>query len=313
MQNQPHCPISELPVSGCAHCRGDQSPGLVLGVHWQPRTGTGRLVGLGEYQGQPYGVIRSVRITGDSNTRCQVPECSRPTADAFVCHQCLDNLGVALADVPGLGEDLLVAIARQAHFEGSGGPGGPGGQPSMPYGVGPAEAWRALRKALSEAVTNLAGPHGLSAVSASDWLTRHLTAIAGHIEGGKLADAITSASARGRAVINSPAAKVYLGLCRKCQVAMHAESDAVAHRCAVCGEAYDVASQLTGLLEKVRGSLVSAPEMVKLQTVLQQRFTIHQVNGYVARKRLLPKGKKDDGTNLYLVGEFLDLLGTHHG
>ena len=307
MQNQ--CPISELPISGCAHCRGDKSPGLVLGIHSEPRRGTGRLVGLGEYQGQPYGVIRAVKIAGDSNTRCQVPECSRPTANAFVCHQCLDNLGVALADVPALAEDLLVAVARQSRFDDS---GGPGGESPLPYGRAAADAWADLRKALSVAVGKLGGLDSLSPVRASDWLLAHLVAISGHIEGGKLLDAITTASARGRAVINSPAPKVYLGLCRKCHTAMHAEADAVAHRCAVCGEGYDVASQLTGLLEKVRGSLVSTSELVKLQTVLQQRFTIHQVNGYVTRKRLLPKGRKEDGTQLYLVGEFLDLLQASH-
>ena len=297
---------------------------------------------LGEYQSRPWTTPRDVKVV-DSPNLCQVPGCTRPAGDAFVCAACLDDLEVALGNIPSLLEDLEVLFTRQHNLprpptmrtrpthtrwdnairerdaEGvhQGRMLAVEGFNRVPYMAKAGDVAQEVASAVTGAVLRLCqhrsvpepttDPAGLSR-----WLLANLVAVAQHQDGGAIVSEITHAAAKAMRTIDRPpdAERVYLGLCAECQAAMHANPERPDHRCTTCGTVYDVAECKEAITERVADQLMTTGQLAKLvgTSLVKGTLSRHAINRLVSQGRLTRAGAGKDGAALYRVADLLGII-----
>jgi hypothetical protein len=310
------CEHTDLLIDECAHCLGHHTiPAHVSafypGVGFDPDRAV-RVVPLPEYSGALYGTVRSVKVGADSKERCQVAGCLRPSPQAFVCGQCLDELEVALMNVPVVIEDLAIATTRQSRFSGPSSTHGRTEAP-LPYETRSADAWASLSNAVTSSARLLCEHRGLTmpsheAVSLSRWLLANLAAIGQDVAGGDIATEIIGNVAHGQRVIDRPEDRVYIGLCRLCQTPMHADLSAFTYRCSVCTSEYEIAATREALFARVRETIATVGEMVLLADYIGVKVKRSRVEKMVERGRLVRAGQRVDGVATYRLGDLLSLI-----
>lgn len=324
----PICPLTDLPrlICGCrdhAEWAFDdddltQAERDYLGSHPLPEAD--RVTWIvrpipADYESRPWSEPRDVKIV-DSQTLCRVPHCTKPSGDqSFCCTHCLDDLEVALGDVPALMEDLLVTLMRQdrmpptpnkqrrrsehtrwddelnSDVEDQGRLLAAKGYNRTLHNRQAGEVMSTLGNAVTTAVRALAEPLRITlpvmdAAAASRWLLTNLASVALSPAGPDIVADVVREHHRAMRVIDRPEERTYIGLCDKCHTAMHARPYDLTHRCA-CGEAYDIAERRQDQTDRVLESLFSLAEIADLSTrYLGGRLTIKQLEGWVRRGRL---------------------------
>lgn len=355
----PICPLTDLPRLLCG-CRDHaewafddddltQAERDYLGSHPMPETVRVRTIVRpipGEYGSRPWSEMRDVKIV-DSPVSCQVPHCDKPAGDAYVCAHCLDDLEVALGDVPALMEDLLVTLMRQdrmpptpnaqrqrrraehtkwddklnSDVEDQGRLLAAKGYNRTLHHAKAGEVMSTLSNAVTTAVRALAEPLRITlpvmdAAGASRWLLTNLASVALSPAGPDIVADVVREHHRAMRVIDRPEERTYIGLCDQCHAAMHARPYDLAHRCA-CGETYDIAARQQVIHTRLMGSLVSVEEILDLSTRAEtfgQRINRKTLESWIQRKRLRRVGSRrnrDSGkpaVALYRAGDVLNLV-----
>lgn len=332
----PLCDQSDLPRLLCSHCDGftmteaerayldgDVTIPVNAERHAHP-------VAMPEYQSRPWSEPRDVKVA-DGSVICSTPGCTRPSGDLFVCSYDMDDLEVALGNVPALLQDLEVMLTRQHRlprrdverkrvehtrwdsviathdFEGNdqGKLLANRGYNRVPYVPKAGDVAAELGTAVASAVKALCEHRDLAlpsvdTVGASRWLLVNLQAVALDPAGGDIVAEIRGAANKAMRTIDRPedAERVYIGICanEKCQAAMYADPERPEHRCTTCGEVYEVQERLEGIRERLLESLMSLNEIVARSEQDQKMFggklTRKQLDGWVRRRRLVQAGTK---------------------
>jgi hypothetical protein len=323
----PICELTEIPRLLCHHCEsftmtegerayltGRFGPGSWTAEQIRARGEYGHLVvDTTDYRhSKPWSEPMDVKVV-DSTVLCRVPGCTRPSGDAFVCPQCLDDLEVALADVPALMEDLTVLTMRQARFTRA-----QVGSDRTPLPYSPHAAARAaeLANALTTGIRMLCErvhqpyPDILNADEASRWLLSHLHSV-GQDEGGPdiTADILREVK-RARVAIDCPPEKLYIGICEECKTAMHATKDQPEHRCTTCGTTYVVAKLVLGIKQRFSQYLLTVGQLERLMnsTYAGLKVSRHRINRLASASRLPRRGVDRDGVALYRASDLLEIL-----
>lgn len=115
-RHEPICEFTDLPISMCAHCHGNNSEPEYLGIH-EFNDAINELmkpVTLTDYQHLPL-YATSPTVDPDTRTPCQATHCTGTCLLGYtLCPACIDQLEVDLANVPSILEDLAVTQRRQA-------------------------------------------------------------------------------------------------------------------------------------------------------------------------------------------------------
>lgn len=304
------CDHTDLLTRECAHCQGHHTIPQHVSAFYPGDRSYGQPVPIGEYSGAPFASVRSVKVGPDSKERCQVPGCARPSPQAFVCGQCLDELEVALLNIPALAEDLVIATTRQNRFSG---PSRGRTEVPLPYETRSAAAWASLSNAVMSSARIICEHRGLTmpsheAVSLSRWLLANLQAVGQDVAGGDIAAEIIGSVSNGQRVIDRPQDRVYIGLCAVCNTPMHADLSAFTHRCTVCTTEYDIAATREALFARVRETIATVGEMVALAEFVGVKVKRKTVEKMIERGRLTRAGQRVDGVATYRLGDLLCLI-----
>lgn len=222
-----------------------------------------------------------------SETTCR---CGRPTRDeAYVCDQCAHDLNAALGDVPWLEEELQTTITRTKGVDyRTKGTTRSSERPS-PVVWSASEASTHLKAVLvswvlfcaDEGVRNQS-PHqaipedNLTAISR--WLMWRVDGLTLLDIGPEAVDEITEAVKVCHRLIDSPAAKQYLGTCDECETGrLYARPGAALARCNLCGTTIDAERLRAKLLDDLDDRLCTAAEIARLSTYLGLKADREQV------------------------------------
>jgi hypothetical protein len=289
-----------------------------------------RVVPLPDYMGGGWVQPAETKIV-DSAQPCHVKGCTRAAGDAFVCPQCLDRLEVALGDIPGLLEDLLIMTTRQHKFR------APAvsraaktgtrwdamltahesaelvneGFTRAPYVSQAGDATRTLVAAVLSAYQVLGGTETpLDPATAS----RRLLSAIGKVPGSSLApsiiETVTKAHATAMRVIDRPDDAIYIGTCPDCKTPMHANPDNDTHTCTTCGNTHALAERQQAIRDRLTDAQLTLRQIADLSgPTLGVRITLGQLKNWANRDgKLAPATTDREGVKLYRVGDALDLL-----
>lgn len=311
MTNLPICERSEIPRLLCHCCDSftmtederDYLAGESRAEYWRPANPS-RPKGeyehlvkpLPEYRTVAWVEPRDVKVA-DSSVTCKA--CGRrPSGDAFVCNQCIDDLEVALGDTPALMEDLQVLAMRQVNFVGI---AAGADRTPLPVALDAAERAAELANAIATTIDMLCQHRGLSkpelrdADDGSRWLLTNIRAVALDVGGPDACNRIIREANQARHAIDRPEDRVYIGLCAKCKSPLHARPHKPEHRCTTCGETYEVGPLIEAQRVKVASALLTLSEIANLsEKFLGGKITVKQLEGLVRRKRLAPAGSRPD-------------------
>ena len=315
----PLCESTEIPRLLCDHCQSfTMTPSEVAYLNgWEvyaPATSapSARRV-IPEYSGGGFGIPGEVKVA-NTDIRCDAG-CGRTRDESvFVCAQCIENLEVALGDVPALLADLEVLAAKQARFSAS----GKGNDRSpLPFNPHAADRIAYLSNEVTSAVRMLCQSRGIrpqvtDAVSASRWLLRNVHAVALDQAGPDVTVGILREHRRAIFAIDRPPDRPYIGVCDLCQTPMHAKEGEPEFTCATCSATYVVAERKAKIDAKVQTALLSLREIADLSARhLGGKITLKQLEGLVRRRRLTAAGVRRDPdreTSLYRAADVVAIM-----
>lgn len=197
-----------------------------------------------------------------------------PVTDAFVCTPCADEYHGLLAEAPHIAAELAVEVAKLSRK---------GRQPSghvkrteqpLPYSPHASAALDRLRSELVSAVRIVAlgdaTAYPADTVPAmAEWLTRMEGAVMLRPEGGEIITGLAAAIRRGRAIIDTPPERRFVGDCPCGDAEDRSRLLAIVGReyvrCPRCGTTYRVAECIAQLEDAMRDRLVT-PKEVELVT-----------------------------------------------
>lgn len=317
--NLPICEHTDIPRLLCDHCQSftmtpDEVAYLKGEIHLVPRyVFVMQPAEIPEYRPALYGIPTEVKAA-NSDLKCAAG-CGRTRDESvFVCAQCIENLEVALGDVPVLLSDLEVLAAKQARFSAS---GKSNDRTPLPYTPYAADRIACLGNEITTAVRALCESRKIrplipDVASASRWLLRNVQSIARDQAGPDITVGIIREHHRAMLAIDRPPDRPYIGICDRCQTPMHAKEGSPEYRCGTCQTEYVVADQKTKIDTKVRTALLSLREIADLSARhFGGRITLKQLEGFVRRKRLTSAGVRRDPdreTQLYRAADVVAIM-----
>lgn len=254
---------------------------------------------------------------------CQ--HCTAP-ADAVLCHPCTDALTELLAHVPGILEELDVALTRQAKL-----------RPvrglaivdpvSMPYNVSAAEQARDVRSLLLPWVTRIREELGINVRpghTGTAALARGLQNYTGFIRrmdgaAGFLWD-LRAMVEDVRRVIDVRVEKVFVGTCRSvfnadgdrqpvCPEHLYAPSRNVEFTCGKCGTVHDVKSRQKQAIAASENRVLPPQMIARALTRNGEPLNVERLYNWSKRGLLKPAATDPTtGRKLYRVGDVLDVM-----
>lgn len=271
---------------------------------------------------------------------CPVGSCDRIMPGSLrICGACTAELHRELEAVPGLVEDLDIAISRQARISG-GSVGGHSVEKPLPWNERASEAADHLAvilqgwaRVLVASVQTLHGPVCASCThpsclyadlgreprrhpaSAAWWLHRHAGALIAHPAGPDAVEEILTAVRNARYATDSPPRDlIYAGPCNACDADLYARPDASRVACRWCrdeyGErlVYEVHARREWMLKALEDRHLTAPAIARALTSLLKPIKPALLHTWVAREKLWPSGLDDLGRMLFRVGDVIDLI-----
>lgn len=258
---------------------------------------------------------------------------------ARICGACSSELRRELEAVPGLVEDLDLAISRQTRLTG-GRVGGHSPEKPLAWNERASEAADHLAaillgwaRVLVASVNVLHGPtcggcahpscmyadlgrepHRHPAHVAA-WLHRHAGALIAHPAGPDAVEEILVAVRNARWATDSPPRDlVYAGPCNECDADLYARPDASRVACRWCRDedgdrlVYDVQDRRKWMQQALEDWELTAPAIARALTSLIRPIKPALLHTWVARGRLLPSGLDDRRRMLFRVGDVIDLM-----
>lgn len=212
-----------------------------------------------------------------------------PVTDTFVCTPCADEYHGLLAEAPHIAAELAVEVAKLSRK---------GRQPSghvkrteqpLPYSPHASAALDRLRSELVSAVRIVAlgdaSAYPADTVPAmAEWLTRMEAAVMLRPEGGEIVTGLAAAIRRGRAIIDTPPERRFVGDCPCGDAEDRSRLLAVVGReyvrCPRCGTTYRVAECIAQLEDAMRDRLVTPKEV---EMVTSGRIKWARVRQWISR------------------------------
>jgi hypothetical protein len=258
---------------------------------------------------------------------------------ARICGACTAELDRELAAVPGLAEDLDLAITRQTRM-GGGSVGGHSDERPLPWHERASEAATVLQvtllgwaRVLNDTVRPLQGPvccscqhptclyadlgrepHHQPARTAA-WLRRHTGALIRHPAGPDAVDEILAAARNARWAVDAPPRDlIYAGPCNGCEGDLYARPGASRVACRWCRDeeggrlTYEVAARRQWMLDALEDLELTAPAIARALSSLKRPIKPALLHTWVARGRLVPAGADEAGRQLFHVRDVLDLV-----
>ena len=248
----------------------------------------------------------------------------QPQHNGHLCTPCATLLHHNLAAAPGMAQELLVELTRQARKAAgpSGRGGGDGGQP-LPFDVTASVCLDRLRQALVEgvAIVTYGEPVDLDGVDVprlAGWLLARFGELQIRAAVGEFALTLDAALKRAGRAIDTPPERVYIGDCTCSRpgqdpvrlLAVRSAPDEQGrreerwHQCPRCGTRFGVEDKLAELEERCRDQLLTAKEAALLAGVKPRL-----VRSWAERGRLQGRGVNRDGVAVYRFGDVLGLRG----
>ncbi|MER6942507.1 hypothetical protein ABT294_00665 [Nonomuraea sp. NPDC000554] len=271
---------------------------------------------------------------------CPVAICDRiMPGSARICGACTAELHRELEAVPGLAEDLDLAISRQTRLT-SGSVGGRSPEKPLPWNERASEAADHLAaillgwaRVLVASVHVLHGPtcgtcshpscmyvdlgrephHHPAHVAA--WLHRHAGALIAHPAGPDAVEEILTAARNARYATDTPPRDlIYAGACDVCDADLYARPDAARVTCRWCRDedgdrlVYEVQGRRDWMLQALEERELPAPAIARALTSLIRPIKPALLHTWVARRKLQPSGLDDLDRMLFRVGDVIDLM-----
>lgn len=260
-------------------------------------------------------------------TVCAVTGCDNPSDGWFVCRACGADLDHDLSELcDWLLEDLDLVITGQTRYTTQ---SGKSSETPMMFNVKAAEVRGSIVIALDQSAATIAESNGwtrdyATAQGCAAWLSRSISAIRLHPEGGDIIDSLSGWVRDALLVVDRPAQRNYLGDCSaelegvKCMTGrVYARSNQSEARCDVCGSTYDADFRRSALLDELADRLCGAAEIAKLSTYLgvtadriQIRKRINQWHkrGQLERRNAETNAAGEDIPAVFKFGDALDLI-----
>ncbi|MET9339258.1 hypothetical protein [Nonomuraea sp. NPDC003804] len=271
---------------------------------------------------------------------CPVAICDRIMPGSLkICGACSSELRRELAAVPGLFEDLDLAISRQTRLTG-GSVGGRSTEKPLPWNERASDAAEHLSvlllgwaRVLVASVQVLQGPTCGTCTHPSclyaelgrephhhpahvaPWLHRHAGALIAHPAGPDAVEEILTAVRNARRATDTPPRDlVYAGPCDGCDGGLYAKPGAATTTCRWCVDdedkplRYEVAARRKWMLNSMNDLELPAPVIARALTSLVRPIKPALIHTWVSRKRLTPAGLDRHDRMLFRVGDVVDLM-----
>lgn len=243
---------------------------------------------------------------------CVVGSCARPVTGRL-CGEHLADVVRGLRAVGWLTDELTLTATRQVRGSGGGDPGG-----EAPRGL--VFAWNSsdlawvLTNTLQVWVVELAGQPldpRIHAVGQNRELAGYLLAsrnrMRTHAKAEQLHDEITWCIRQVKTAIFGPGPLTSLGPCEECEHALRSTALQKVMSCPRCGREYNVIERRRLLLDRARGTLLTAAELSRVMPELLgdqlRELKVDRIYKWASRGRLSQRpGRR------YSVGDVLELL-----
>lgn len=263
--------------------------------------------------------------------------CTRPVADqAYLCAACSDELEQAVAEIPGLWDELQTTITRQAKT--GGGVGSRSAEKPVPFHVEASAAAGVVADTVGAWAREFTdrpviGPtcpdrcaHGsctairvLRQPAGVPGMAWRLLAAVGRIRHDRQAaaahDELVHCQKLIRWTIDRAPDRWYAGRCglpddkEQCPGELYAVAGAKYVRCPVCGTDYYVADRRAWLLAAAQDALLTAAELSRaLPNLLDQQLSPGTIRSWASRGQLAAHATDREGRPLYRVGDVVDLV-----
>lgn len=216
----------------------------------------------------------------------------RPTVDAFVCTDCLDQLHGDLVAIPGEEVDLIVELTNQSRKGGSQGMAR-SAETRLPFSPMASALLGELRSELVGACRMVAldDPTRLPAdtiTAMAGWLDHHIQSVGQREGGGEFCNALGRLRRRIRVVVDSPPERVYIGDCPVCMdndvcSPMYAPRGEITFSCRQCRTDHNIADAMASLEEYLRDYRLTAAEV---ELVTGKRVKADRVQKWAVRGRI---------------------------
>jgi hypothetical protein len=251
---------------------------------------------------------------------CDIPDCGRPTTNAFVCDPCADGFANDLkALIDWLDDDLETCISGAKGVRYSNGAPRGGGDPGLRVNWRATELYRQLQRALCDAVdhcieakvrhvaTTDTDPSRTITAMAS-WLCWRIDGLALDPAGPRHVAAIGGLVDKAKAVAAwEPPERRFLGPCEICgQGHVYAEDEALEAICDRCETAFAADLRRVDMLKTMDQMLFDAAEIANLSTYLGLRKDREKVRKQVNlwHHRGIIEAKSGDGEeSKFLLGD----------
>lgn len=241
-------------------------------------------------------------MTHHRNAPASCGVCAAPTRDALhLCVGCLDQLHGTLHQIPETLAELWtesVRLSRHTRPQNR----QRATETALPYRGDAADTHRALRRTLHD-TAHLASPRPIPAITPAYTLTAvidaHLDRLALHPDAPRHHAELTHLNRRGRAIIDNPPERRYIGECH-CGTRLHADLDWATVTCHHCGDVWDVTQRHAQTLDDCRDVLLTLTEIATLLPA-----PLRRVQAWAERGRITPAGTTTTGARLYRFGDAL--------
>lgn len=234
-------------------------------------------------------------------------------ADRYVCDHCTGRLRGLLTDLPGLADDLQVALVGTVRFTQQRGG-------DTIDALGPSDAAYVLRATILanlDWITSIRAhniPQTWAGIGA--YLRTSLTWAAQHPDGPQYVDELTHAITNARRAIDRPADRHYLGTCNGttldpdglaqiCREPLYAPDYAKTTRCPRCGTPWPTADLRTRQLDRIAHHQVSAVDAERIFAEVGIDIPARLIRKWKHRRELDTAGVDKRGRPLYEIGAIL--------
>lgn len=254
---------------------------------------------------------------------CQ--SCQNPYTPLVLCASCEHALGVLLSHIPGVLEELDIALTKQAKLRPVKGAAAVDAV-ELPFNLSAAEAARDIRTMLLPWVRKVHLGTGApyqpktSTAALARGLWNYRAWLSEHHEAHLLLEDLKTVVEPVRAIIDTRVEKVFIGSCRSvvnadgerqpvCPEHMYAPARNVEFTCGKCGTVHQIKSRQKQAIAAAENRVLPPQTIARALTRNGQALTAERIYNW-SKRGLLAHAAIDrtTGRKLYRVGDVLDIM-----